>query len=162
MTLKRMRPEEIEGRSMEIIGEELARLGPLPPADCLPVVKRVIHATADFDYRQSLWFSPGAVAAGVAALASGDYLERSRKLIREERAFLAGELEKLGLAPCPSQANYLLFYSPEDLFAPLLERGVLIRDCSNYHGLGPGWYRAAVRTREENLRFLEALRKTIP
>ena len=25
MTLKRMRPEEIEGRSMEIIGEELAR-----------------------------------------------------------------------------------------------------------------------------------------
>ena len=103
-----------------------------------------------------------AQAAGVAALASGDYLERSRKLIREERAFLAGELEKLGLAPCPSQANYLLFYSPEDLFAPLLERGVLIRDCSNYHGLGPGWYRAAVRTREENLRFLEALRKTIP
>ena len=102
-----------------------------------------------------------AQAAGVAALASGDYLERSRKLIREERAFLAGELEKLGLAPCPSQANYLLFYSPEDLFTPLLERGVLIRDCSNYHGLGPGWYRAAVRTREENLRFLEALRKTI-
>ena len=102
-----------------------------------------------------------AQAAGVAALASGDYLERSRKLIREERAFLAEELEKLGFAPCPSQANYLLFYSPEDLFTPLLERGILIRDCSNYHGLGPGWYRAAVRTREENLRFLEALRETI-
>lgn len=102
-----------------------------------------------------------AQAAGVAALASGDYLERSRRLIREERVFLAGELEKLSLTPCPPQANYLLFYSPRDLFTPLLERGILIRDCSNYHGLGPGWYRAAVRTREENLQFLEALRKTI-
>jgi len=82
MTLKRMRPEEIEGRSMEIIGEELARLGPLPPADCLPVVKRVIHATADFDYRQSLWFSPGAVAAGVAALKAGAWIVTDTNMAR--------------------------------------------------------------------------------
>ena len=101
------------------------------------------------------------LAAGVAALASGDYLERSRKLIREERAFLAEELEKLGFAPCPSQANYLLFYSPEDLFAPLLERGVLIRDCSNYRGLGPGWYRASVRTGEENQALLQTIREVL-
>ena len=40
----------------------------------------------------------------------------------------------------------------------LLARGILIRDCSNYRGLGPGWYRAAVKLPEENRRLAEALR----
>jgi threonine-phosphate decarboxylase len=66
----------------------------------------------------------------------------------------------LGLWVCPSQANYLLFLGPEDLSDALLRRGILVRDCRNYHGLGPGWYRAAVRRREENDRFLQTL-KTI-
>ena len=37
--------------------------------------------------------------------------------------------------------------------------GILLRDCGNYPGLGPGWYRAAVRAREENAAFLAALKK---
>lgn len=99
--------------------------------------------------------------AGAAALGEEGYLERARQLIREERAYLAAELEKSGLAPCPSQANYLLFYSARALREPLLEKGILIRDCSNYQGLGPGWYRVAVRTHEENRALLEALREII-
>ena len=35
------------------------------------MVKRVIHTTADFDYAQSLCFTPDAVARGVAALRQG-------------------------------------------------------------------------------------------
>ena len=35
-------------------------------------------------------------------------------------------------------------------------QGVLIRDCANYSGLGPGYYRVAVRTGEENDRLLAA------
>ena len=66
MALQRVRPEEIEKRSMEIIRGELEGLGPLPPADRLPVVERVIHTTADFDYRESLFFSPGAGGGGGA------------------------------------------------------------------------------------------------
>ena len=38
------------------------------------------------------------------------------------------------------------------------KRGILIRNCENYRGLGKGWYRIAVRTHEENLRLAEALR----
>jgi len=100
-----------------------------------------------------------AQAAGAAALGETAYLERTRQMIREERAFLAAELEKLGLSPCRSQANYLLFHSGRELQKPLLERGILLRDCSNYRGLGPGWYRTAVRTREENRALLDALRE---
>ena len=58
---------------------------------------------------------------------------------------------------CPSQANYLLLKSPIPLHGPLLERGILIRDCANYRGLGPGWYRAAVKRPEENRLLLSAL-----
>ena len=103
-----------------------------------------------------------AQAAGLAALGEEAYLRESRALIQSERRYLREGLEALGLTVCSSQANYLLVKSPAELSGPLLDRGILIRDCANYRGLGPGWYRAAVRTREENLRFLEALRKTIP
>ena len=70
---------------------------------------------------------------------------------------MAAELEKLGLSVCPSQVNYLLLKSPADLYGPLLERGILIRDCANYRGLGPGWYRTAVKRPEENRLLLAAL-----
>ena len=66
-------------------------------------------------------------------------------------------MEALGLTVCPSQANYLLLKSPVELAGPLLEQGILIRSCANYHGLGPGWYRAAVRGPEENEELLMAL-----
>ena len=35
------------------------------------MVKRVIHTTADFDYAENLRFTPGAAAAGVAAMRAG-------------------------------------------------------------------------------------------
>lgn len=98
-----------------------------------------------------------AQAAGIAALGEGAFLEDSRQLIRRERPLLVGELEKLGLRVCPSQANYLLVRSGKPLAGPLLEWGILIRDCANYEGLGPGWYRLAVRSREENRALLDAL-----
>ena len=82
MALQRVRPEEIEKRSMEIIRGELEGLGPLPPADRLPVVERVIHTTADFGFRESLFFSPGAVAAGVAALKKGAWVVTDTNMAR--------------------------------------------------------------------------------
>ena len=57
----------------------------------------------------------------------------------------------MGCKVVPGEANYLLFHtrpdgSPDaDLTARLRTKGVLLRDCSNYAGLGPGWYRTAVR-----------------
>ena len=64
-----VRPRDIERRSFEIIGEELGdrRLDP----ENEPVVKRVIHATADLDYADTLDFSPHATERGVEALRAG-------------------------------------------------------------------------------------------
>lgn len=98
-----------------------------------------------------------AQAAGVAALQETAFLERTRQLLRQERPWLKTRLEQLGLEVCPSRANYLLLRSDLDLAAQLPRQGIVVRDCSNYCGLGIGWYRAAIRQREENLQLVEAI-----
>jgi precorrin-8X/cobalt-precorrin-8 methylmutase len=64
-----LRPQEIEDRSFEIIGDEID-LNDIPEEQH-PVVKRVIHTTADFEFKKSLVFHPDAVKAGIAALKAG-------------------------------------------------------------------------------------------
>ena len=71
MKLEHGTPMDIEGESMRIIREELSAMGVTLPPDQAAVVLRAIHTTADFDYAQNLWFTPGAVEAGVAALKAG-------------------------------------------------------------------------------------------
>ena len=104
-----------------------------------------------------------AQAAGLAALACPDWPEQARTLIQRERPFLTEKLGVLGLKVYPGRANYLLFRATGDetLKERLLARGVLIRSCANYPGLGPGYYRIAVRTHEENEALLAALREVL-
>lgn len=58
----------------------------------LPIIRRVIHSTADFEYKDLLCFSPGAVEAGVEALRAG------RDIITDVRMIEAG-ISKARLAP---------------------------------------------------------------
>ncbi|MBS6196245.1 MAG: threonine-phosphate decarboxylase [Clostridiales bacterium] len=97
--------------------------------------------------------------AGVAALGEQRYVERARQIIETEKIFLKGELKKLGCQVYDSQANYIFFKGEPDLCQRLIKEQVMIRDCSNYPGLTQGYFRIAVRTHEENLKLLEALRK---
>lgn len=69
MEIENIKPEDIEKRSFEIITQVLK--GRWIDADNEPVIKRVIHTTADFDYADSLKFSEGAVRKGIEALRNG-------------------------------------------------------------------------------------------
>lgn len=71
MTPQHHLPADIERTSMGIITAELAARGLTVPPENAAVVKRVIHTTADFDYAENLRFTPGAAAAGVAAMRAG-------------------------------------------------------------------------------------------
>ena len=86
-------PADIERTSMKIIAGELAQRGLDIPPENAPVVKRVIHTTADFDYAQTLHFPPGAVAAGIAAMHAG------ATIITDTNMALAG-ITKPGQALC--------------------------------------------------------------
>lgn len=99
-----------------------------------------------------------AQAAGVAALGESAFLQKARTLIFSERQWLKDELERLGFWVCPAKANYLLFQGEPGLDTALRCQGIAIRNCDNYHGLGPGWYRIAVRLREENEQLMAAIR----
>lgn len=64
-------PADIELASMAIIERELQEKGiGLDPQNA-PVIKRVIHTTADFDFASTLHFTPDAVKLGVQALKQG-------------------------------------------------------------------------------------------
>ena len=106
--------------------------------------------------------STPAQAAGLAALGERDYDDRLHCLIQEQRPRLKTALAELGCKVVPGEANYLLFYHEDELLGrKLRERGILLRDCGNYKGLGPGWYRTAVRTAEENGMLLKTLREVL-
>ncbi|MCR5295280.1 MAG: precorrin-8X methylmutase [Lachnospiraceae bacterium] len=71
MSTAHMRPSEIERTSLSIISRELDGMGIVLPEEQKPLVLRVIHATADFDYASNLVFTENAVRKGIAALAGG-------------------------------------------------------------------------------------------
>jgi precorrin-8X/cobalt-precorrin-8 methylmutase len=64
-----VQPQEIEGKSFEMITEEIGE-HPFTPEQ-YPVVQRVIHASADFELGRSLVFHPDAIKAGIHAIRSG-------------------------------------------------------------------------------------------
>ena len=64
-------PGEIERESFSIIREELRARGVVPAAENEAVILRCIHASADFDYAETLRFTPDAVTRGIAAIRSG-------------------------------------------------------------------------------------------
>lgn len=103
-----------------------------------------------------------AQAAGVAALQEQAFLQKTKVLIAVERQWLKTQLEALGFWVCPSGANYLLFNGPDNLHLKLNEKKIAIRNCDNYYGLGPGWYRIAVRIHEENMRLIRAMKEVCP
>lgn len=64
-----MKPHEIEQLSFQIIDSEADDHD--FSMDQWPVVRRVIHTSADFEWQQMIRFHPQAIAAGVAAIRSG-------------------------------------------------------------------------------------------
>ena len=88
-----------------------------------------------------------------------DFLPASVEFIRNERRFLVEGLEGLGLKVYDSDTVFVLFRceSGADLYTALLDKKILIRDCADFPGLGKGFYRAAVRCREDNGRLIKAI-----
>lgn len=68
MEIEQLLPQDIERRSFEIIERELKK-----PLDeqLAPIIKRVIHTTADFDYVDNLYFSDHVYDLAMAAIKSG-------------------------------------------------------------------------------------------
>ena len=64
-------PAAIEAESFRIITDEIRGMHRELPELYAPVIKRVIHTTADFSYLDTLYFSEGCMEAGRSALRAG-------------------------------------------------------------------------------------------
>ena len=103
-----------------------------------------------------------AQVAGVAALQDAEYPDALRSLVAQERDHLSRNLSALGCRVIPGRADYLLFYCEDAMLdAKLRERAILIRNCDNYDGLGPGWFRIAVKGHEDNEVLVAALQEVL-
>ena len=107
------KPMDIEKRSFEIITELLGDT-PLAP-ETEPVIKRVIHTSADFDYVKNLVFSPGAVEIGLNALKGGCDIVTDTQMAKA--GINKRVLEKLG-------GTVHCFMSDEDVALEAKQRGV--------------------------------------
>jgi len=103
-----------------------------------------------------------AQVAALAALSDEEHLRRTQELTWEGLDYLSAELERLGLKPLPSQANFLFVECgrpARPLYEALLRRGVIVRSMEAY-GF-PEALRISVGLPEENRALIEALAEVL-
>ncbi|MBQ7753819.1 MAG: precorrin-8X methylmutase, partial [Treponema sp.] len=110
-----VKPEDIENKSFEIIEKELASMNISLPEQNAPVIKRVIHTTADFDFASTLRFSPDAVKIARRLIKNG------ADIITDTNMTKAG-ISKSSLARFGGQIH--CFMADEDVAHEAKERGV--------------------------------------
>lgn len=104
----------------------------------------------------------------MAALDDHEFVERSRQYVFSERERFSAMLGAIrGLRVYPSDTNFLLVdvggtgLSGAQLKQRLLGKGFLVRDCSDFRGLGDHYVRLAVRRGRENEALVSALRQVV-
>ena len=108
-----MNPMEIEMKSFEIISRELA--GRIFDAQQEPVIKRVIHTTADFEYADNLCFSEAAMSTAIAAIKEGICI------VTDTQMAMAG-INKAALKRCGCEIK--CFMSDQDVAEKAAEEGI--------------------------------------
>lgn len=113
MKIENIKPDQIETKSFEIIGEILAgkELDPRYEA----VIKRCIHTSADFEYADSLYFTDGVIETIKEAIKGGCYIVTDTKMA--QAGINKKRIEKYG-------SEVLCFIGDEDVAAEAKERGV--------------------------------------
>ncbi len=100
--------------------------------------------------------------AGIAcAEQSEKYLRDTVEYVKNERAYLREGLEALGIRVVSGEADFLLLHTTQPIYDRLLAKGILIRNCENFRGLGAGYYRIAVKKHEENEVLLQELKECL-
>lgn len=100
-----------------------------------------------------------AQAAGTAAFRDETYKEDTFKIIRNEKKTLEEGFRLLKIPYFPSAANFYLIQldRAQEVIESIAEKGILLRDCSNFQGLTGSFARVAVKSNRENMRLLKEL-----
>lgn len=115
-------------------------------------------------YKEPWTINSLADAAARAALKDIGYQTRSIETMRREKQFLEMNFDRLAIEYIRSSVNYYLIKmnNAQRVIHDLSKKGILLRDCSNFEGLGETYIRIAVRSRKENRILLKELSKLCP
>ncbi|WP_410769979.1 pyridoxal phosphate-dependent aminotransferase [Fontibacillus sp. BL9] len=108
-----------------------------------------------------------ALLAGEACLAAGSsYEQETISLIIRQREVLRQELDRLGCRTWPGEANFLLVRLPEICTAAGIQealgaKGVLVRSCAMYPGLGERDIRIAVKDPAACAKLLDEMKQVL-
>lgn len=109
-----------------------------------------------------------AQAVGARALSDDDYARRTIAQTVRLRDQLAGRLAELpGVTAMPGEANFILCRMEQgaptapELAGRLLHRGIAIRVCDTFEGLGERYFRVAVKNDADNVRLIRAMRSAL-
>jgi threonine-phosphate decarboxylase len=106
-----------------------------------------------------------ALAELSAAQALGDtqFARKTRKLIAREKKYMEKRLDDLQIKYFPSDVNYYLLRIDDAaiLRERLFDKGIIVRDCSDFRGLGRKLLRVAVRRRAENKRLMDEISRLL-
>ncbi|MEW5693516.1 MAG: threonine-phosphate decarboxylase CobD [Candidatus Hydrogenedentota bacterium] len=96
------------------------------------------------------------------------FISQTYELINKEREILFRNLKEIkGIIPFSSKTNFILAQltnpriNSNELYNFLGKNGILIRDCSNFRGLNNRFIRICVRTRKENLKLINNIKKIL-
>jgi threonine-phosphate decarboxylase len=111
------------------------------------------------EHREPWTVNTLAQTAGIAALNDSAYRDETFKIIRAEKKTLEDGFRLLGIDYFPSPVNYYLIKlnNAQDIVAALRDRGIMVRDCSNFKGLNEMFIRVAVKSNKDNMRLLQEL-----
>jgi threonine-phosphate decarboxylase len=106
-----------------------------------------------------------AQVAGMAAINDEEFATNTRQYVSGEKTFLYDGLTNIkGIHPFQPTVNFILVRIGDKVITTskiqdlLLKNNILIRNCSNFVGLDETYFRVAVKTREDNLKLLSALK----
>lgn len=106
--------------------------------------------------------------AVVAALADKEYQEKSRLTVKNEQKYLMTEFDKLsGVKLFIPTVNFILLdikktgLTSAELTSKMKEKGILIRDCSNYPGIDNSYIRVAIKRRADNICLINAFKEIL-
>ena len=100
-----------------------------------------------------------AQAAGIAALQVPDWIPQTVCYVRTEREYLIRSLRECGITVYDSAANFLLLRADARFAAQMEASGIIVRKCTDFHGLSDAHFRIAVRSHRENLALIAAVRE---
>jgi histidinol-phosphate aminotransferase len=100
--------------------------------------------------------------AAHAALDDDEHIQKTRNLVRSEKAFLKQELDRLGLQTQIGEGCYVMVKLPMSdtlAYRKLMNQGIMIRSMTGFRF--PNWIRVSIGTHETMEAFIKALERIL-